>query len=61
MECHVTVFLHLGDRLMPKSFPAAPLVGETIFVGGYGRLTVTRIEYDDEGDTHVYLAPAMEK
>ena len=57
MERHVTVFLHLGDKLMPKSFLRVPTEGETIVLGEYGHLTVTRVEEDDDGDIHLYVTP----
>jgi hypothetical protein len=60
LERHVTVFLHLGDKLMPKSFLQVPTEGETILVGEYGRLTVTRVELDGDGDTHLYVTPPSE-
>ena len=55
MDLTVTVYLHIGDKLMPKTVPAMPCVGEIVEVLGLGKLTVTRVEYDAEGDPHLYL------
>lgn len=57
MERHVTLFLHIGDKLMPKSFAKVPTVDETILLGEHGLMKVTRVEEDGEGDTHLYVEP----
>ena len=46
----LTFYLHIGDKLMPKTFPAVPREGEIIEVRGLGKLTVSRVEYDADGD-----------
>lgn len=51
----VTVYLHIGGKLMPKTYPAVPHIGEIVQVQGLGRLAVIRIDYDGQGDAHIYL------
>ena len=55
MAQQVTVYLHIGAMLMPKSFALVPRVGEIVSTGRFGKMIVVRVEHDEEGDVHLYL------
>ena len=51
----ITVFLHVGHSLMPKSVRELPVVGDIIEAGEHGPLTVSCVAFNEQGDAHVFL------
>jgi hypothetical protein len=55
VEQHITVYIHLGDWMMPKNVAAVPELGDLVDAGILGHMRVTRIERDADDDVHLYL------
>lgn len=51
----ITAYLHVGNDYVRQPFPKMPIVGDVIEVVGYGEMTVVRVDYNSDGDAHVYM------